>query len=99
MGVQTSMQTCKGEEISVLEEVRQRAEKMKERRRSAIKVVSCLWNRNIITEDKEDKDGGKEELKTKKELELADAAEKFEKKRRISGKWLGRCKPQENDSI
>ena len=90
------MQTSKDEELSILEEVRQRALKMKERRRSAIKVLSFLWNKDIITEDKEDnEEGSKEEGKTKKELELTEAAEKFEKKRRISGKWLGRCKPQE----
>lgn len=89
------MQTGEDGEMSILEEVRMRAEKMKERRMSANKVVRLLWNRDIINENKKDK-GDAKEMKTRKELELTEKAKKFDKKRRISGNWLGKCKPEEN---
>ena len=73
-------------------ELRQKAENLKDRRRSAKKVVGILWN----MEGKEEEEGqDMVNMKTVKEMELTKAAEKFELKRKVSGKWVAMCKQDE----
>eukprot|EP00092_Neocalanus_flemingeri_P066134 GFUD01080532.1.p1 GENE.GFUD01080532.1~~GFUD01080532.1.p1 ORF type:complete len:104 (+),score=38.62 GFUD01080532.1:50-361(+) len=81
-------------EISKEMEVKQRAEVLKDRRRSVNKYVEVLWN-------KDDTNGAAgldvENGKTNKEVELTQAADKLELKRKMVGKWLAKCKVEETE--
>ena len=70
-------------------EVKKRAKILENRRRSVSKCLSVLFKKEVTNEvQKKDIDDDN----TKKDVELTQAAWKLELKRKMSGKWLEKCK-------